>query len=286
MPVKKFPRLLGAADKAPAEDAIPTVPPLREYTIDDLARAAKTTVRNVRAYQDRKLIEPPERRGRVGIYTEAHLGRLRLINQLLTRGYTLASIQELFAGLEQGHDLRQVLGLERAISSPWSDAQPRTFSLPELVRMYGLKFSPRTLKKVIELGLLESDGLGFRAPNPKIILAGAELSKAGLPFDDLLILVEALRDNVEQVTDQIVQMVARMVDRYEGRMPPPQDVPKLANLIWQLRPLANMAVDAEVSRAFEKSANKFLGERVAQIIEKRLRGEVPEAGSTADRVPD
>lgn len=244
-------------------------PKSREYTIDELARAAKTTVRNVRAYQDRKLIEPPERRGRVGIYTETHLGRLRLINQLLARGYTLASIQELFTGLEQGHDLRQVLGLERAISSPWSDAQPRRFSVPELIGMFGFRFTPGTLRRVIDLGLLEPEGLGFRAPNPKIILAGAALSKAGMPFDDLLVLVEALRDNVERVTDQIVQMVARMVDRYEGRMPPPQDVPKLANLIWQLRPLANMAVDAEVSRAFEKSANKFLGERVAQLLEKR-----------------
>jgi DNA-binding transcriptional MerR regulator len=283
MRVKK---LLRTPRTAPAEAERPVAPMPREYTIDNLARAAKTTVRNVRAYQDRKLIEPPERRGRVGIYTESHLGRLRLINQLLTRGYTLASIQELFSGLEQGHDLHQVLGLERAISSPWSDAQPRSFSVPELVRMYGLKFSPRTLRRVIELGLLEPEGLGFRAPNPKIILAGAELSKAGLPFDDLLVLVEALRENVERVTDQIVQMVARMVDRYEGRMPPPADVPKLANLIWQLRPLANMAVDAEVSRAFEKSANKFLGERVAQIIEKRLRGEAPDADPAVEKAQD
>lgn len=281
MPVKNP---LRSERLAAVEAGKPVAPTPREYTIDELARAARTTVRNVRAYQDRRLIEPPERRGRVGIYTETHLGRLRLINQLLTRGYTLASIQELFTGLEHGHDLHQVLGLERAISSPWSDAQPRSFSLPELVRMYGLKFSPRTLRKVIDLGLLEPDGLGFRAPNPKIILAGAELTKAGMPFDDLLLLVEALRENVERVTDQIVQMVARMVDRYEGRMPPPQDVPKLANLIWQLRPLANMAVDAEVSRAFEKSANKFLGERVAQIIEKRRRGDAVGRDATATKV--
>lgn len=283
MPVKKIPRPEPRTADTPARPAAP-VP--REYTIDELARAAKTTVRNVRAYQDRKLIEPPERRGRVGIYTETHLGRLRLINQLLTRGYTLASIQELFAGLEQGHDLHQVLGLERAISSPWSDAQPRSFSVAELVRMYGFKFSPRTVRKVIDLGLLEPEGLGFRAPNPKIILAGAELSKAGMPFDDLLVLVEALRENVERVTDQIVQMVARMVDRYEGRMPPPQDVPKLAHLIWQLRPLANMAVDAEVSRAFEKSANRFLGERVAQLLEKRSRDGAASLDTIAEKVQD
>src|SRR5437868_4842857 len=98
-----------------------------EYTIDELARAAGTTVRNVRSYQDRGLIDPPERRGRVGIYTQAHLGRLRLINHLLARGYTLANIMELLKAIVEGHDLRSILGLETAISSPWNSEAPRHY---------------------------------------------------------------------------------------------------------------------------------------------------------------
>jgi len=42
-------------------------------TIDELARAAGTTVRNVRVYQDRGLLAPPERRGRLGLYGPDHL---------------------------------------------------------------------------------------------------------------------------------------------------------------------------------------------------------------------
>src|SRR3546814_21136653 len=87
-----------------------------------------------------------------------------------------------------------------------------------------------------------------------------------MPLDTMLLLVEHLRVNVERVADEIVQMVVRLLDRYEGRRPPAEDVPKLAELIWRLRPLANMAVDAEVSRALENSANKFLGDRVAEIL--------------------
>src|ERR1700755_2542789 len=89
-----------------------------EFTTDELARAAGTTVRNIRSYQDRGLIDPPERRGRVGIYTQTHLGRLRLIHHLLARGYTLANIMELLKAIVEGHDLRSILGLETAISSP------------------------------------------------------------------------------------------------------------------------------------------------------------------------
>ena len=40
-----------------------------EYRIDELARLAGATVRNIRVYQDRGLLAPPRRDGRVGIYT-------------------------------------------------------------------------------------------------------------------------------------------------------------------------------------------------------------------------
>lgn len=254
---------------APAADEPAARAAHDEYTIDELARVAGTTVRNVRAYQDRGLLAPPERRGRVGIYTGEHLRRLKLVNQLLGRGYTIANIAELVEGLEKGHQLQDILGLERAIGSPWSNEPPRLFSMTELLRMFGIAaFSPSTLNRVFKLGLLVPEGLRFRAPNPKILVAGAELTKAGMPLDDMLTLVEHLRVNVQRVADEIVQMVVRLLDRYDGRLPPAEDVPKLADLIWRLRPLATMTVDAEVSRALEASASTFLGDRIAQILER------------------
>lgn len=242
-----------------------------EFTIDELAREASTTVRNVRAYQDRGLLPPPVRRGRTGWYSHDHLARLRLIGNLLSRGYTLGNIGELLGALERGHDLHQIIGLERAIASPWSAEHPRSYTLPELLKMFGVIFNPRTLAKVIELGLLEPDGLNYRAPSPKILVAGAELAKAGMPLEDLLKVIEGLRANVQRVADEMVQLIARLLDHYEGELPPPEDVPRLAETIWRLRPLAMMAVEAEVSRALEKSANTFLGERVAQILEQMQR---------------
>jgi hypothetical protein len=60
-------------------------------TIDQLAREAGTTVRNVRAYQERGLLPPPDREGRVGVYGEGHLARLRLIASLAERGVLVRS---------------------------------------------------------------------------------------------------------------------------------------------------------------------------------------------------
>src|SRR5699024_4186862 len=95
-----------------------------EFSIDELARKTDSTVRNIRAYQDRDLLPPPERRGRKGIYNDAHLSRLRIINRLLKRGYTLANISELIASWERGDDIGQLLGLETAVASPWTDEVP------------------------------------------------------------------------------------------------------------------------------------------------------------------
>lgn len=252
-----------------AYNTAPTISaPLSEFTVDELARVAGSTVRNVRAYQDRGLLSPPVLRGRKGYYDDSHLVRLRLINQLLTRGYSLGNIQELMQGLEKGQSLQAILGLQRAIASPWSDEHPKHFTLAELIGMFGVVFNPITMARVISLGLLEPDGLGYRAPRPRILIAGAELSKAGIPLAAILDLVSQLRNNVERVADAMVQQLAKVLDRYgEGQLPPSEDMPMLENLVWRLRPLAMMAVESEVSRALERSANIFLDARITKILE-------------------
>ena len=46
---------------------------MTEYRIDELAQQAGTTVRNVRAYQERGLLSPPRRQGRAGLFDDGHL---------------------------------------------------------------------------------------------------------------------------------------------------------------------------------------------------------------------
>lgn len=244
-----------------------------EYTVDELARAADTTVRNVRAYQDRGLLPPPEKRGRTGIYTEAHLARLRLIGQLLDRGYTLANIAELIGAWEQGQDLRQLLGLESALTTPWSEELPGYFSMPELVKLLGkgIKASEiaPTLRKAVELDILQAEGLRFRAPRPQLIHAAGQLVAMGIPLSELLDIVRMLRGNVERAATGIVQLIVDHVfaPYMQGKLPPASEVPRLAETIWKLRPVADIAVNAEVARAMEKAIKQNLGDVLAHILE-------------------
>ena len=47
-----------------------------KYTVDELARAANTMTTTVRMYQNKGLLHPPVREGRIGIYDDAHLTRI------------------------------------------------------------------------------------------------------------------------------------------------------------------------------------------------------------------
>src|SRR5437016_13423435 len=63
-----------------------------EYRVEELARAAQVSVDTIRFYQAKRLLPPPRRIGRVAIYDDDHLERLREIRRLQERGFTLGVI--------------------------------------------------------------------------------------------------------------------------------------------------------------------------------------------------
>ena len=244
--------------------------PVREYSIDELSRIAGTTVRNVRAYQDRGVLPPPERRGRKGIYTDVHLELLKVIGHLLDRGYTLSNIGELLEAVEQGHDLTQLMGLEAAITSPWTGEIPKYFTIPQLSKLFGIKISLTNLgalEQATKLGILEREGTRFRAASPRLLHVASELAKMGIPLEDLLEILRMMRGNVQRVADELVKRIVPVFDRYGDKLPPPEDVPELADMVWRLRPLAEAAMNIEAMMAIEKATNKFLGDRVAHVLD-------------------
>jgi DNA-binding transcriptional MerR regulator len=241
---------------------------MADYRVDELARAAGTTVRNVRAYQDRGLLPPPRREGRVGYYDESHLARLGVIGRLLERGYSLSNIAELIAGLERGHDLGQLVGLEEAVSTPWSDEVPTFMTPEELLDLFGSAASVEALATAVEMGILEVDGERFRVNSPRLLHAGAELAAAGIPLDVVGAELRRLRNDVDRIASRFVEMTAAHIfDRFGDELPPADEVPKLAEIVWRLRPLAEMVVDAELARAMERHAKETLGAHIQRALD-------------------
>jgi DNA-binding transcriptional MerR regulator len=242
-----------------------------DYRIDDLAQAAGTTVRNIRAYQDRGLLPPPRREGRVGWYSDDHLARLRIIGALLERGYSLGNIAELLATWEGGGDLRELLGLEAALTNPFSDETPSFLDPGELADLFGT-IDPAAIARAIQLGILIPDGPRFRVPSMRLLRAGAELFHAGIPLLALLDEIAALRSLVDQVASRFVALAQlHIFDRFGDAMPPPGEAARLAQLVLRVRPLAKQVVDTELSRALEIHIRAGMGDRLGRLLERKKK---------------
>lgn len=236
---------------------------MTEYRVADLARAAQTSVRNVRVYQDRGLLPPPRREGRIGLYSEEHLARLRLINRLLARGYTFATIGELFDAWGKGKDLADTLGLREALTAPWTQEDPVRLTRAEVARRFGTPLSPTALERAIELGMLVPDGkegtATFLIPSPSLLDAGCELVGAGVPLDVVLDLAAAVRDDMSRVAQRFVSLVldhiADMDDEKQLTGPLTGEV---AQRVVRLRPYAQRTVDALLLMAMQRETDRLI----------------------------
>ena len=232
-----------------------------EYRIDDLARAAGTTVRNVRVYQDRGLLPPPRREGRTGLYGEPHLARLRLIGQLLERGYTFAHIGEFLEAWQRGRNLTDLLGLEEVLTTPWSDEVDDYVTWEQLVELYGDQLTPENMAESLSQELVVVDGDRFRVPSPRLLHAGSEMVKAGIPLSVVLGLSAMLARDMEASAKRLVGAVADHVvvpatQSYDASLA------EIGALINRLKPLAQLAVDAHLAKAMEKQVRLTVQEHM------------------------
>lgn len=62
------------------------------YRVEELAAAAGISVQLLRSYQTKGLLDGPRREGRIALYGERHLERLREIRTLKEKGYSLKAI--------------------------------------------------------------------------------------------------------------------------------------------------------------------------------------------------
>lgn len=220
----------------------------REYRIAELARAAGVPVRTLRYYQERKLLPPPRRAGRVGLYSGDHLDRLRMIGNLLERGHTLEGIRELLSAWEQGRDIGAVLGVERAMTTPWSDEVTVTMTLDELAALFPGPVDGGALDRAVALGLIEVDGDRVTHWSRRQLDATVTLVGAGVPLEEVLTAGQRLQRSMDDLAAMFVRLIATHV---VGR-PGDQDLGELTGTLARLRPGAQVTVEAGFARAMDR----------------------------------
>jgi DNA-binding transcriptional MerR regulator len=236
--------------------------------IDELATEAGTTSRNVRAYQARGLLPAPELVGRTGFYNEEHLHRLRLIDELQQRGFSLEAIRQTLDIWSTGGDLGELLGFQHLLSAPLTDEQPVTFTMEQIgERFPEVVDRPDLMQRALELGLMEVDEHGdLVAPSPMIIEAGTELVRLGISMEVVFDLVAAIREDVGDIARRFLELVsdhllAPVVEQRDDALSTAELVGSLQRLrpiaIEVVRPFLAQALAAEIDRTVRSHGDQL-----------------------------
>jgi DNA-binding transcriptional MerR regulator len=238
-------------------------PKAREFRMAELAREAGITVRTLRFYRERKLIPPPRREGRIAWYNEHHLARLRTIGGLLERGHTLGGIAELLSAFESGRDVGELLGLQSAIVTPWSEETPVRLTPEELADHFSGEVTVENLAASLDIGYLAVDGDEFVHISRRLLDASTELVDKGIPLAAVLEAGRQVRVHADALADLFTNLIrthvlADVLDRTDP--PAPEEVDRIAETIEKLRPVSKGVVEAEMSMAMDRRVRAELAE--------------------------
>ncbi len=178
-------------------------------TIDDLARRVQLPVRTIREYHTMRLLPPPERRGRLGLYGSRHVQRLQLIARLQRRGYSLAGIRDLLGAWESGTDLTTLLGVDESQAA--LDETPLRLTRAELVERLP-ELDAAALDRAHQIGLARRYGEDhFAVRSPALLGLVADWVRAGVPLDDALDVIEVLTADLGALARRLADLIVERI---------------------------------------------------------------------------
>jgi DNA-binding transcriptional MerR regulator len=230
-----------------------------DLTIDELAREAGMTVRNVRAYRQRGLISEPQLRGRKGFYGPEHLARLRLIRDLKDRGFSLESIAHLIERAP-ADALGDVLEFTHSLIAPATDEEPHVVSSAVFAQRWGDQLTPALARRAERIGLVRRIGDDeWEILSPRLERAAQALSELGIPLEDALSIATLLKRHAGAVANAYVELfVKRIWEPFDDAGEPKQDWPRVRESLDRLRPLAGESLLAVFQLMMREAVEKEL----------------------------
>lgn len=229
-----------------------------ELTIDEIARDAELPVSTIRLYQNKGLLAPPIKRGRVGYYGQDHRDRLRLIAHLQTRGFSLAAIKESLDSWNAGRSLDHLLGVGAV--APTLERAPIRLTLTELVeRFEGVGLSQAEMQRAVATGLVELDGTDVVVKHEAFAEIGPAVAKLGVPVAEILDEYDALAMAVDEIAQRFRAVFEQhMWQPFVERGLPEGEIGALTNDVGQLTELATSVVTVELQERFAAFAAEYV----------------------------
>lgn len=232
--------------------------PAEDMTIDQIAQFASIPASTVRLYQNKGLLPPPERRGRVGYYGAGHRDRLRMISHLQERGFSLAAIKEALDSWNAGRSLDYLLGVNDI--APSLGREPLRLTAMEMAQRFeGVGLTQDDMQRAVRIGLVELDGTDFVISNEAFADIGPAVARLGIPVTEILDEYEALQAAVAEVAERFRAVFERHLwDPFVARGMPTEEISELAADVGQLTELATSVVTTELHERFAAFASEYI----------------------------
>jgi DNA-binding transcriptional MerR regulator len=230
-----------------------------DMTIDEIARFGDIPVSTVRMYQNKGLLPPPEKRGRVGYYGEVHRRRLGLISDLQDRGFSLAAIKDSLDAWQSGSSLADHLGIDGLGPSFAQPGRKVRHSMADMAQRFeGVELTQEIMRRAADLGVVEIDGTDV-VQDAVFSEIGPAIVRIGIPVESILDEYEVLQDSVAVIADRFAEVFETHVwSQFVDDGMPVDQVADLTANVSQLASLATTVVTNELHDQFAKIAADYV----------------------------
>ncbi len=256
---------------------------MAEYRLEELARISGVSARNIRAYRERGLLDPPRRVGRSAYYDDYQLSQLRTINQLLRRGFSSAHIAEFFASMRQGADLADILGIQRALLGPRPSDDPEDASdsgdestdhrrAPEK-RAIDIDPHCDAAAKLIDCGLAEMRGGRIVVLDPSIAeILGRSVDQL-VYVRALLRIYESARDAVDGLAGGFVEALEESVEARFGKdhVPEAGEIDEVSQIAQDYRDLWDRVLSNRLDESLQRQLSTSASGHTSGVLLSELR---------------
>jgi DNA-binding transcriptional MerR regulator len=247
------------------------------YRVEQLAAAAEVSVDTVRYYQSQRLLPPPRRQGRLALYGEEHVERIREVRALQRKGLTLAAVRRVLEGRlgAADQDLAAAVAAVRA-----EEETEELLGLDELAQRSGVAapLLQAFERAGLRLGRSVDGGHRYSSADVEMVRLGLRLLDSGLPLPELLALARDHDEHVRAVAERAVELFDEHV-RGPVRATAADDTEAALRLVTSFREIFP-AVTRLVSHHFRRVLLDVAEEHIERVGD---RAEVAAAHAEARR---
>ena len=242
--------------------------PEKEYTIDELAALSGVPSRTIRFYQSAGALQKPQIRGRVAIYGDPHLERLKLVADLQDRGLRMKAISELLGQVDRGElDLGEWLGFEQQLGASWANESPKLLSEGEFDELVGGR-RPGILARLVRLGLVERQGESIYVRSPGLLQVVLRMEAAGIDLEVASDGLSILEKHAARAASDLADFYFKRARDGFGRA---SSTEALGQAFTALRPLSQEALRLLFGQEMEAKLRELIDSGKAAAIPRKRR---------------